>query len=351
MANGLFGGGSGTSTDPFLVEDIADLQAANTYGKYYKQVADIDLSEYNTGIGWVPVEISKGYGDTSFNYDGNGYKILNLYQNNPTSIRCGIFHLLLPITYGGISPVSNHNITNLTVLNANVTAKSAGLICSSSCYMVTTIGSNGKSTSNINITNCFVEGVVVSKVTGDSYIAASAGLIGPQEYSTSAKYSSSVYYNITSCVAALDVTISVVDNHPLGTTSDIGLLGVTKSKDTNYLYMVISNSMIIGNVNVITGPGSKGILNVCGIADVNNSTTTTLNNCATNLSFNLTVEDEEMVVNCFYFTQNVDNADTLLANHEKGQLDRHIYDNLHYLTDEQMKDLSYYKNMGWIVYE
>ena len=37
MANGQFGGGSGTSDDPFLVEDALDLRAANVYGKCYKQ--------------------------------------------------------------------------------------------------------------------------------------------------------------------------------------------------------------------------------------------------------------------------------------------------------------------------
>lgn len=72
MANGLFGGGNGTAENPYLVEDAADLNAVrNNLSAHYKQVADIDLSEYN----WIPI----GTSDNPFvgTYDGNSFKIHN----------------------------------------------------------------------------------------------------------------------------------------------------------------------------------------------------------------------------------------------------------------------------------
>ena len=86
FAGAMFGGGTGTQGDPWLItsrEDLLDLAnrlnsdvAATNYnnfnGCYFKQTADIDL----TGVKWEPI----GYSDSTCfagNYDGDGHIIAN----------------------------------------------------------------------------------------------------------------------------------------------------------------------------------------------------------------------------------------------------------------------------------
>ncbi|MFF5994788.1 GLUG motif-containing protein [Lysinibacillus sp. KU-BSD001] len=86
MANGTFGGGTGTELDPYLVEDAMDLDAVrNNLDAYYKQTKDIDLS----GISHVPIG---SYADGIYfngGYDGDVYKIKNYTVSGPSA--SGIF--------------------------------------------------------------------------------------------------------------------------------------------------------------------------------------------------------------------------------------------------------------------
>lgn len=114
MANGLFGGGSGTQLDPYLIEDAHDLNAIrNNMARnvYYKLVnhINLDVSPYNTGEGWEPIGKSGSifYG----NLDGDYFTIRNLYINRPSSTEIGLFG------YVGTSSTFN----NIIVENSNVT--------------------------------------------------------------------------------------------------------------------------------------------------------------------------------------------------------------------------------------
>ncbi|MFA5498879.1 MAG: T9SS type A sorting domain-containing protein [Candidatus Cloacimonadia bacterium] len=86
----LFGGGSGTQEDPWLIETAEQLKYLSTNG-YYRQVADIDLgvSPWNEGKGWEPIGITGAA--FSGNYDGGGYRISNLYINSPNTSDVGLF--------------------------------------------------------------------------------------------------------------------------------------------------------------------------------------------------------------------------------------------------------------------
>ena len=88
-------------------------------------------------------------------------------------------------------------------------------------------------------------------------------------------------------------------------------------------------------------------MNVYGIAP--ETTGLDINNTYVNCEFNNLNNSE--LVNFDYFTKLDAYSSNLIANHEKGNLTKYDYDNLHYLTDEQMKDLTYYKNLGWTIYE
>ena len=95
FAGAMFGGGTGTQGDPWLIkssEDLIDLAnrlnsdvTETNYnhfnGCYFKQTADIDL----TGVKWEPIGYSGG---TCFsgNYDGDGHIIANAYSKGKADI-------------------------------------------------------------------------------------------------------------------------------------------------------------------------------------------------------------------------------------------------------------------------
>ena len=81
--------GSGTETDPYLIETVGDLQAISDLADeecYYKLTADIDLTDYIAANGWMPVVLSGSF-------DGQGHTISGL-QCNTTSL-AGLFHTLV----------------------------------------------------------------------------------------------------------------------------------------------------------------------------------------------------------------------------------------------------------------
>ncbi|MCQ1539531.1 PKD domain-containing protein [Methanocalculus taiwanensis] len=86
-----FAGGSGTSDDPYLVENAAQLnKTRDDLTAHYRQIADIDLSGWSDGAGWNPI----GYGDYNKfkgTYDGAGFLITNLTINRPGSSAQGLF--------------------------------------------------------------------------------------------------------------------------------------------------------------------------------------------------------------------------------------------------------------------
>ena len=113
--------GSGTETDPYLIEseaNLAYLSATTNAGKnysgiYFEQSADLDLNNKS----WTPIgNNSKPFSGV---YDGNGFVISNLYYNNPSNSYVGLF--------GGIS---NGTLKNITVASGFVYGNQyAGGIC------------------------------------------------------------------------------------------------------------------------------------------------------------------------------------------------------------------------------
>ena len=126
----LFGGGTGTQQDPWLITSQADLIAlaeflnsgnaetfdtenagvGNCHGYYFKQTADIDL----TGVTWEPIGYS---GDYYFagNYDGDGHTISNATSTGKNDAN-GF------ATAGIFGWVAFGSVENLHVKNANFVA-------------------------------------------------------------------------------------------------------------------------------------------------------------------------------------------------------------------------------------
>ena len=128
MAGGLFGGGNGTSGNPYLVEDADDLNAVrNNINAHYLQVKNIDLTKYSSGAGWLP--ITANFQGT---YDGGLYSIIGLKINRPTTDAVGLF-----------SSVAG-NLRNIRIIDANIVGRSyVGALVgySNRCYRCTSSGS------------------------------------------------------------------------------------------------------------------------------------------------------------------------------------------------------------------
>ena len=127
----LFGGGTGTQQDPWLITSQADLIAlaeflnsgnaetfdaenigvGNCHGYYFKQTADIDLN----GVTWEPIGYSGNYYYFAGNYDGDGHTISNATSTGKNDAdgfaTAGIFGW---VAFGSVE--------NLHVKNANFVA-------------------------------------------------------------------------------------------------------------------------------------------------------------------------------------------------------------------------------------
>ncbi|HQJ61126.1 MAG TPA: hypothetical protein PKV35_09030, partial [bacterium] len=106
----VFDSGAGTAGDPYVVSTPEDLNKIRCFpgSNYFRQMADIDLSEYKTGEGWVPIgSQTEKFAGT---YYGNGFKITNLFINRPTENNQGLFGYVL-----------NGSLNNIKIENVDVT--------------------------------------------------------------------------------------------------------------------------------------------------------------------------------------------------------------------------------------
>ena len=95
----IFSEGSGTKSDPFIIEDddliaLADFVngGASTRNLYFKQKGDINvediMEQHNRGKNWTPIGLDYVFeGD----YDGGGHVIRNARMNNVNGTSLGIF--------------------------------------------------------------------------------------------------------------------------------------------------------------------------------------------------------------------------------------------------------------------
>jgi len=92
-----FSGGSGTTADPFQIATAEDLNNIRYYlTSSFIQTADIDLgvAPWHEGEGWDPIgDYDWSNPNLSFrgNYNGNEYKILNMYINRPSESYLGLY--------------------------------------------------------------------------------------------------------------------------------------------------------------------------------------------------------------------------------------------------------------------
>jgi len=274
-----FAGGDGSETDPFLIETAVQLDAIRgSYGEYhYRQIADIDLSEYEN---WFPLP---GHGVNSFtgSFDGNGYKILNLtinWSNYYIGLFCSIEGATLKrialenvnVTgyqcVGGLSGGSYNSVIDSCYVVGNIEGRNivGGLVGENwggqinNSYAISVVTSNGYNSYNhgglvgLNvgeggeINNSYSKG----SVHGVNFVG---GLVGSNEGSPSPCLPEQSYINNSYSTA--DV---------MGTSKVGGLVGYNRFQG------IINNSYAMGTV--------EGYYYVGGLVG-HNSYDSEINNC------------------------------------------------------------------------
>jgi len=149
--NGSFGGGTGSVSDPLIIQDPADLNAVrNGLNLHYKLGNDIDVTSYLDpsgpggvawGIkGWLPI----GNSSTPFtgSLDGAGKKITKLWMGRNDENGVGLFG------YASDAVIKNLVFEFSTIQGGNYTGGLVGWFAASS--------------TNVGITDCYVKGTVSS---------------------------------------------------------------------------------------------------------------------------------------------------------------------------------------------
>lgn len=128
-----FAGGSGTKTNPYIIENGGQLLLMKDYSSsYFKLANDIDLDNHN----WLPFEFSG-------ELNGNACTIYNLSVNRNTN-DLGLFSTL------------NGNVKNLTISGVKIKGTNVGVIAGclrtgeiSNCHIILTSNSELQATQNV----------------------------------------------------------------------------------------------------------------------------------------------------------------------------------------------------------
>ncbi len=185
--DGNFGGGDGSSTNPYLIEDARDLTAfrdsvnAGKTSICGKLTADIDLSTVcseSSGTSWASISFFSG------TFDGNGFSITNLYiYNTIGSAKVGF----IKQNYGTIK---NLHIQGSVISTAAVAPYCGGIAAENKGYVQCCSFSgtvNGSSTylggivgflTGGSITNCWSDATVTNIAGGSgAYAGGIAGMM------------------------------------------------------------------------------------------------------------------------------------------------------------------------------
>ena len=268
-----FGGGSGTNGDPYVIEDVWDLQnMSKDLTAHYVLGNDIDASDtvnWNSGAGFDPIGTYK-WNDPSLSFngglDGRNFTIFGLYIDRPHKHYVGLFGNIGKGAYvrdlsivdceingnaydiGGLSGSNEGSVTNII---AYVDLKGSGV------FVGGLIGSNYGTLSSSFVTGT-VEGIssiggfvgynynavitdchAAVEVTGTEYVG---GLIGNNQYG--------------------NVSGSISEGHVVGSRNHIGgSVGFNNGRILNGRASVT----VVGDGNGIGGfvGSNKGIISNC----------------------------------------------------------------------------------------
>lgn len=199
-----FAGGSGSSSNPYLIKTGGQLLLMKNYGKsYFKLMNDIDLAN----ISWPSLELSG-------HLDGNGYKISNLSISYPYYDNIGFVSTL------------TGSIRNLTIKGVHISA-----------YDYDNVGGFVGYMDNTGIIeNCTLIFNEVSQITGGNNVGAIVGKI------LFNRYDSDSPHPLSGCSVTSPIDASVV----WGKEAVGGLIGSVSSSDTMKIKDCHVNACVYG---------------------------------------------------------------------------------------------------------
>jgi len=199
VANAQFSGGNGTENSPYIITTATELAQLATLvnegneefnSSHYKLGNNIDLSDYQSGQGWIPIGTG-GYTNQPFkgNFDGNYKKINGLKINAISQNTIGLFGC-----------VSDGKIINLGVDDAEVSVSNASICAGivagvisnstvSNCYSTGTVSANsisnfayaggliGLIAENSTVSNCYSTSTANANTIGDAHTGGFVGAI------------------------------------------------------------------------------------------------------------------------------------------------------------------------------
>jgi hypothetical protein len=217
-----YDGGTGTANDPYLIRTAEQFNgigaAPSDWDKYFKLVADIDLSEYsNTAYHIIGTEVAQSFSGV---FDGNDHTISKFTLNSTRQWYTGLF--------GYVSG----QIKNLGLVKPNVFSQGSS------------VGALAGYLDSGTITGCYASRV---DVAGDDYIG---GLVGWSTgrifncYSTGNVAGDWYVGGLVGFIADSTVNMSFSKANASGSTSVGGLAGMTGDETS-----VVSNCYATGAVN------------------------------------------------------------------------------------------------------
>jgi PGF-pre-PGF domain-containing protein len=254
VVSAFSGSGSGTPGNPYIITTVEELQAMkDNLSGYYALGNDINASAtsgWNSGAGFIPIGTDTNQFTGSF--DGQGYKIINLRINRPSTNYVGLFGYV-----GSGGAVENVGLENENVIGENyvggLIGNNAGTISNSystgsvsgSYYLGGLVGFNNLGTvSNSYSTGSVIGGYIVGGLVGRNYGAVS------NSYSTGSVSGSGyivgglVGYNLGGTVSNSYSTGSVSGGDIVG-----GLVGESYGKVFNsYSTGSVSGGDIVGGL-------------------------------------------------------------------------------------------------------
>ena len=263
--------GSGTSTDPFLIEEAADLAGlaynvnnGSTYsGQYFRQTAPIDLSQHY----WRSIGESSNSRPFSGNYDGGEFEISGLFAGIYQNSRC---------FFGYVSCTQDVEIKNITIVDSIFKGQdSAGIIG---------ILNMASDSANFTLQNCYNGALtendgnnVKAGMIGRINLNSSTGTITIQDCTNAGDITG--YNTVGGIVAFINntsssATLDFINCHNTGNISGLSDMGGIIGSHTSYSTTL--NIVNCSNSGTITSTGSV-IGGILGRYTTTNNTSPTLN--------------------------------------------------------------------------
>lgn len=252
-----FNGGYGTETSPYLIAsatDLADLASllkssatcSNYASKYYKLVADIDLSDY---YNWEP--IGRSFCPFSGTFDGNNKKITKLninyssYDsniglfsiiNNGVVKNLGLENVYIDVRNNNVGGIAGNIEGNSTITNCYVTGSIRAYYAGTQPYVGgTNIGGVVGLVDNSTVKNCYV----TATVKGYHYVGGIAGNITANS-------------NVSNCYVTNSIEGECGGNGGSSSYGIGGVVGIAEKSTINDIYAigkeVISCGIIVGGI-------------------------------------------------------------------------------------------------------